>query len=227
MRKSIVVAALLTVGLAGAVFWKSGSFSSDIDRSKAVRQDGLVSEELFLAMAFSNDRDFSTAITLANENWHVSYVPMLLEVAHFVPFDRTGQILELIRSQTGQNFGIKFDGWFQWIWSQEFEQHPGYANFKSKLYEKKDARFPEYFVKTDNATIRMDEIRWGGVQRDGIPPLKDPEMLAAKDAIYLADSDVVFGIELNGDARAYPKRILAWHEMFKDRLGGESICGVY
>ena len=52
-------------------------------------------------------------------------------------------------------------------------------------------------------------------------------MLPANDAHYLADTDVVFGIELNGDARAYPKRILAWHEMFKDTIGGESVCGVY
>ena len=76
-----------------------------------------------------------------------------------------------------------------------------------------DERFPEYFKETGNPKIRMDEIRWGGVRRDGIPPLKDPEMLSAAEADYLSDSDVVFGIELNGDARCYPKRILAWHEM--------------
>lgn len=77
------------------------------------------------------------------------------------------------------------------------------------------------------ATIRLDEIRWGGVARDGIPPLKNPKMLEAPEATYLADGDVVFGIEINGDARAYPKRIMAWHEMVKDIVGGESVNGVY
>ena len=38
---------------------------------------------------------------------------------------------------------------------------------------------------------------------------------------------MIFGIEINGDVRAYPKRILAWHEMFVDTIGGESIAGVY
>ena len=38
---------------------------------------------------------------------------------------------------------------------------------------------------------------------------------------------VVFGIAINGDERAYPKRILAWHEMFKDTIGGEHFTGVY
>jgi len=52
-------------------------------------------------------------------------------------------------------------------------------------------------------------------------------MLRADQADYLGDDDVVFGIEINGDARAYPKRILAWHEMFTDTIGGVDIAGVY
>ena len=115
----------------------------------------------------------------------------------------------------------------QWNWKQKYDQHPEYAKFKSELYRKIDPRFAEYFATTENSQIRLDEIRWGGVVRDGIPPLKNPKMVAANQATYLADSDVVFGIELNGDARAYPKRILAWHEMFKDTIGGESVAGVY
>jgi hypothetical protein len=52
-------------------------------------------------------------------------------------------------------------------------------------------------------------------------------MTPAKDAGYLADTNIVFGIEVNGDARAYPKRILAWHEMFVDQVGGVPVAGVY
>jgi hypothetical protein len=37
----------------------------------------------------------------------------------------------------------------------------------------------------------------------------------------------VFGVEVSGEASAYPKRILAWHEMVKDQVGGESINGIY
>ena len=52
-------------------------------------------------------------------------------------------------------------------------------------------------------------------------------MLAAQDAGYLEDDHIVFGISVNGDARAYPKRILAWHEMFVDTVGGVPVAGVY
>ena len=52
-------------------------------------------------------------------------------------------------------------------------------------------------------------------------------MTTADKASYLEDDHVVFGIQINGDARAYPKRILAWHEMFTDTIGGVPIAGVY
>jgi len=68
---------------------------------------------------------------------------------------------------------------------------------------------------------------WGGVRQDGIPPLRQPKMIDAKDATYLEDDNIIFGIEVNGDVRAYPKRILAWHEMFVDSVGGTNFAGVY
>ena len=52
-------------------------------------------------------------------------------------------------------------------------------------------------------------------------------MISAHQATYLSNSDVVFGIEVDGDFRAYPKRILAWHEMFTDTIQGVPLAGVY
>ena len=153
---------------------------------------------------------------------------MMIEIARFVPVRTTLiNMFGLLELKTGQTFGSDVDAWRQWIWAQKYEPHPEYAKFKSVFYSRLDPRFGEYFEETSNPKIRLDQIIWGGVRRDGIPPLKDPIMLAAADADYLNDTDVVFGIDLNGDARCYPKRILAWHEMFKDTIGDESVCGVY
>ena len=52
-------------------------------------------------------------------------------------------------------------------------------------------------------------------------------MIPAAEADYLEDGNIIFGIALDGDVRAYPKRILAWHEMFKDSIAGEHYTGVY
>jgi Protein of unknown function (DUF3179) len=62
---------------------------------------------------------------------------------------------------------------------------------------------------------------------NGIPPLRNPNTVSAAEATYLKDSNIVFGLVENGEARAYPKRILAWHEMAIDRIGGVDLTIVY
>lgn len=207
-------------------FRKPAAFSLASSSQRDVKQT-LVDGDTFFQMLSLDMRGLRTSLAQVERNWDISYVPMLLEVGRFMQSSKRAVVMDLVERKTGQKFGSDFDQWMQWSWKQEYQQHPQYTDFKTKLYRRLDLRFGEYFEETENAKIRLDEIRWGGVRRDGIPPLKDPEMVTADQASYLADSDIVFGIKLNGDARAYPKRILAWHEMFKDTIGGESVCGVY
>jgi hypothetical protein len=75
--------------------------------------------------------------------------------------------------------------------------------------------------------IRLEEIEWGGVAVDGIPSLDNPKMLEASQAEYLGDDNLVFGVSINGDARAYPLRIMGWHEMFNDVIGGVPVALAY
>jgi hypothetical protein len=58
---------------------------------------------------------------------------------------------------------------YRWLWSIQPGEHPDYAEFKAALYESIDPRFREYFANRPKAIIRLDEIRWGGVRRGGIP----------------------------------------------------------
>ena len=187
----------------------------------------LVSIDQFLDLLRSNTQGVEEVLDKVDMNWDISYVPIMLEVGRFLPASQRALVMRKLEIKTGQRLGADFDGWMQWNWKQKYKPHPDYALFKSILYRKIDPRFSEYFERTEGTTVRLDEVRWGGVRRDGIPPLKNPKMLTAAEADYLSDTDVVFGIDLNGDARCYPKRILAWHEMFKDTIGGESVCGVY
>ncbi|MEZ5583296.1 MAG: DUF3179 domain-containing (seleno)protein [Candidatus Competibacteraceae bacterium] len=52
-------------------------------------------------------------------------------------------------------------------------------------------------------------------------------MIKADAADYLQDDNIVFGLAINGAARAYPKRILAWHEMPSMKSAGCRVAGVY
>jgi hypothetical protein len=118
--------------------------------------------------------------------------------------------------------------WYSWLWNEPELKIKGYADFKSEFYREIDPKFGRYFFGRQNTSdIRLDEVRWGGVVQDGIPPLREPKMISAQEANYLGDDNVIFGIEVNGDIRAYPKRILAWHEMFVDTVGGINFAGVY
>jgi hypothetical protein len=137
------------------------------------------------------------------------------------------RILALLERATGESFGADIERWWLWVWETDPGTHPDYAEFKGTLYGSIDPSFRDYFDDTPPATIRLDEIRWGGVARDGIPPLDLPMLIPAARARYLDDDNVVFGVVTAGKARAYPKRILGWHEMVKDTIVGEHFTGVY
>ena len=136
-------------------------------------------------------------------------------------------LIGFLQEQTGQRFGADLASWQQWIWSQPYTPHPDHGFFKGQWYSQIDPRFAEFFPRGVMSLIRLDEIEWGGVRVNGIPPLEYPARLEAAEAAYLEDDHIVFGIALDGEARAYPKRILAWHEMALDRLGGVELTIVY
>lgn len=84
--------------------------------------------------------------------------------------------------------------------------------------------------RTDFARHRvpLEEIRSGGPPRDGIPPIDHPRPAEGRAAErLLSERDPVIAVETGGGVRAYPVRILVWHEIVNDRLGGRSIAVTY
>lgn len=74
----------------------------------------------------------------------------------------------------------------------------------------------------DNAVVS------GGPPKDGIPSIDAPDFLSREAAdAFLREDDVVFGIDVNGDVRAYPQRILVWHEIVNDAFGDLQIAITY
>lgn len=57
---------------------------------------------------------------------------------------------------------------------------------------------------------------------DGIPPVYDPKFASAAEA-PLHDDELVIGIALGGEAKAYPITVLRYREMVNDELGGVPI----
>ncbi len=196
---------------------------------------------LFLQAIHPDNAVARKALDAVGANWRDSYAIMLLELVRlFAQVRRNepadvpsparaiqGRIFDFLVSKTRKRLGEDARAWTRWAWSLPYDPHPDYAQFKGFIYSKIDPRMAAFFPEGVQTNIRLDQVEWGGVKVNGIPPLVNPPTVSASEAKYLKDSNVVFGIEIAGEARAYPKRILAWHEMARDRVGGIDLAVVY
>ena len=84
------------------------------------------------------------------------------------------------------------------------------------------------FPKTDFArhSVDLDEIK-DIVNRDWIPAVDNPKFVPIADVPDIGDQEPVVTLSLNGEVRAYPLRILTWHEIVNDRVGGVPVTVTY
>ncbi|MFT4566145.1 MAG: hypothetical protein ACI9FN_001099 [Saprospiraceae bacterium] len=185
--------------------------------------------QLFDKLLYENNTEKRKALKNIQLTWKVGYVSLLVEYLHYAPDPEIRrEVIALLERQTDKYFEEDYFAWLQWMWQSDPYYPAYYANFKAALYKNLDLKFERYFQNREQeAKIRLDEIVWGGVKQDGIPPLRFPQLISADQAKYLDDNDIVFGISLDGIHKAYPKRILAWHEMVVDKFGDKDIAGVY
>ncbi len=76
-------------------------------------------------------------------------------------------------------------------------------------------------------SISTSEIRSGGPPKDGIPALTNPAFVKAGEAAFMKDGDRVLGVAVKGGAKAYPVKILNWHEAVNDRIKGYAILATW
>lgn len=80
------------------------------------------------------------------------------------------------------------------------------------------------FAKTK---VAYSEILSGGPPKDGIPSIDNPIFEPANAISTLGDQEPVIRVALNGEIRAYPLRILTWHEIVNDVIGGVPVAVTY
>jgi hypothetical protein len=110
--------------------------------------------------------------------------------------------------------------------------YPGYLDTKRAIFTGFVPGWDRIFVE---GTIDWRMVSWGGVLIDDrpydttdepcncIPAADNPEVETAEEATWLQDDDIIFGIVVNGEARAYPRRIMEVREMVNDTLGGRDL----
>lgn len=109
---------------------------------------------------------------------------------------------------------------------------PDYLTAKRAIFTTIVPGWDKLMVEGD---IDWRHVSWGGVLIDDraydttdelcncIPAADNPEVTGAKEATWLGDEDIVFGIEVNGEYRAYPRQIMEVREMVNDTLGGRDL----
>jgi len=83
--------------------------------------------------------------------------------------------------------------------------------------------------RTDFArhTVPLSEIFDGGPPRDGIPSIDRPRFVPAAELRDLAAVEPVIVFTLARETRAYPLRVLMWHEIVNDTVAGTPVAGTY
>ena len=128
---------------------------------------------------------------------------------------------------SGQTYGGDWSAWIEWYGLSDLAPPEGFTTWKGQLLARVDPEFAAFLQDEHPSRIRVEEIQWGGVSVDGIPALDQATMIPGDEAEYLSPWEPVFGISISGDSRAYPLRILDWHEMANDVVGGVPLSLAY
>ncbi|WP_297083274.1 DUF3179 domain-containing (seleno)protein, partial [uncultured Demequina sp.] len=126
------------------------------------------------------------------------------------------------------HWGVVTDHLIAW----DIPAPPDYLRAKRAIFTRFVPGWDRIFVQGD---IDWRHVSWGGVLIDDrkydatdepcncIPAADNPDVSSAEDATWLKDEDIVFGIQVNGEYRAYPRRIMEVREMVNDTLGGRHL----
>jgi hypothetical protein len=151
-----------------------------------------------------------------------SLVPAIVDAFFYTPHLFRPEMTKVLEALTGEKHSSYYD-WVEYVGREKIEPKERYVEWKLLLLQKQDPDYAKVLYPGAPAKIRLDEVISGGVTIDGIPSLDSPPVMAGAEAKFMRKDERVFGVEINGQSRAYPHRFLSWHEMLNDVVGGEPV----
>ena len=150
---------------------------------------------------------------------------------------------DLLEATAGQLTGQTFAQLQSWnpltnaLIGWDIPEPPDYLAGKRNIYVPVEPAWQE--LMDDNSVLDWRYVSWGGVLIDNrpydttddqcncIPAIDNPTTLTADEGTWVADDAVIFGVVINGEARAYPRQIMEVREMVNDTLGGRDFAMPY
>jgi len=121
--------------------------------------------------------------------------------------------------------------WREWLTAHApMPTPPGYAEWKARLLALTSSvgtQPPYTQLLTDKLGAALPLLHWTQVQPNASRPLSTPRAVAGRAATWLDPNEVVYGVAVAGEARAYPQRIVAWHGAVNDVVGGQPVLLSY
>ena len=209
--------------------------------SPSVRQDALspeVQQALAeVALALRERRFPSAAVKGIGASGDARLGWVLYDLLRFAGRDTVGEVVSAFEKLTSaplptEPFTAMGDRLLAW----DLPAPPGYREMKRDLFLFIEPKWEPFFADAASA-IDWRQVGWGGVfiddranatqgevcPRGCIPALDQPKVTPASKGGWYPDGAIVFGVVINGQARAYPKNIMEVHEMVNDTLGGRQI----
>jgi len=215
-RRDRILAVLLLAFAGVAVQAQAAEISSE---------EGYALLRRFLSSSAGERRAAARELVEARD---LSLVPGLVDTFFFLPKNQRAEALAALATLTGEKRSDRYHDWVEVVGRRaDLAPKDGYLAYKAELFARIDPRYKAILYAGAPARIRPEEIVFGGVPPEGIPALERPAHVAAAAATYLTPGERVFGVSVRGEARAYPLRILDWHEMVNDVVGGEPVTLSY
>ena len=83
---------------------------------------------------------------------------------------------------------------------------------------------PSYGFDLSESIVDVEQFFSGGVNKDDIPAISNPKFISSDQAKFLNNNDLIIGVIVDGQAKAYPVNILNWHEIVNDQVGRERVA---
>ena len=148
----------------------------------------------------------------------------LVDAYFFMPGEARADASGLLERLSGEPLGRRYRDWFLYVAGrQDLAPPPGYVEWKGEMFSRIDPVYRRILSPDTTVKLRLREVQWGGVPLDGIPAIDDPQAVPADTARFMRDTDTVFGVSLGGERRAYPVKVLSWHELLNDTVGGQPV----
>ena len=161
----------------------------------------------------------------------------LYDLLRFARESQMPELVDAFEKLTGVKLaGDAYTAMGDYLLAWDLPAPPGYREMKRDAYLLIEPRWAPFFADADS-TIDWRLVGWGGVYIDDrpdatrgqvcprgcIPALDQPKVTPASQGDWYPKDAVVFGVVVNGEARAYPKNMMEIHEMVNDTLGGRQI----